>query len=188
MPLLGDRERILGAENMDTLKTALNLGLCLFSVERYEEAVAHQRSTLQRLQRVAGRQHPNTLSCMQNFSLALSKLDPHSQEAMQYAREAADARLLVNGPSHHDTFEGWRDLATVLAAAGQHEEAVESMRRALSGMQRVFGFGASSTKQTMESLCRMLDANGDAKASEMLRCEHASSTVTCAEAAPEPMD
>merc|ERR1711897_9748 len=125
---------------------------------------------------------------MQNLSLVLSKLTPDSEETLQLAREAAERRLLVHGADHQETFDGWRDLGLVLDAAGHHEEALEYMRRALSGQQRVFGFQTEKARSIMDNLCKMMEKQGNTKAAEELRKEHASQTVASAEAAPKPRE
>jgi tetratricopeptide (TPR) repeat protein len=186
--LLEDRERVLGATHIDTLKTALNLGMGLYRTSKYEEAIPLMQQTLKSLEKVSGRRHPFTLTCMMNLSLALSKQQPGSEEAIRLAREAAEQQLLVHGSDMEETWITWRDLALVLKDAGEFSEAEQFMRRALHGYQTMYGFQHGKTKEVQQHLCDILAADGKTDESDKLRKECDAKIVTKADEAPTPQE
>ncbi|CAK0876136.1 unnamed protein product [Prorocentrum cordatum] len=183
---LAARTATLGGAHEDTLKTAGNLGLVLYSQRRTSEALPLLRETMQGLVHVLGRQHPLTLTVMQNLSLAMGDQEPASSEALRLGREAAEGKQLALGSENPDTLEGWRDLATLLERAGRWEEAERFLRQALAGQERLLGFNSKAAQQTLRQLSELLRRQGSAEEAEELRREHSVGVVVSAAPLPDP--
>lgn len=180
------RQRVLGETHIDTLKTAINLGLVYMNMGKLQEAVTLTRETLRRLEQVVGRQHSLAFTAMANLSVVLCQMDPSDEYALRLGQEAAEGRHLLLGDSHPDTLEGFRDLATVLEATDRNEEAEEVAKRALAGMEKVYGFRHHKTQEVVRNLQRMYDSQGRERDSKALLEKHAAAIPTIATKAPEP--
>ena len=96
------REKILGKEHDQTLKSMNRVGLALGGQGKYEAAEAMHRQTLARYKKVLGPEHPSTLMSMSNLALVLDNQGKY-EEAESMGRQTLAWREKVLGPEHPDT-------------------------------------------------------------------------------------
>jgi len=68
-PLLSTRERVLGPEHPETLRTRNNLAHAYLAVGRIQDAIAIYEPLLSTQERVLGPEHPETLRTRSNLAL-----------------------------------------------------------------------------------------------------------------------
>ena len=97
--MLVSRERVLGAEHPDTLKSRNNLAETLRAQRKNAEAEEVHRAALGIMERVLGAEHPNVFTSCANLALCLEdqKKLPESLVLMQRAETGLRNTL---GPEH----------------------------------------------------------------------------------------
>ena len=110
---LAARQRVLGPEHPDTLRSLSDLSVLLDKLGQHLEAADMARQALAARQRVLGPEHPDTLRSLSDLSVFLDKLGQH-QEAAYMARQALAARQRVLGPEHPDTLRSLSNLSVWL--------------------------------------------------------------------------
>eukprot|EP00913_Durusdinium_trenchii_P019031 g17886.t1 len=122
------RQRVLGCDHVDTLKTRCNLGLALRNAGRLAEAETELRATWQALKRAAA----------------------------LLAQEAVEGKQQTLGFEHFESLEALRDLAALQAELGRTAKAEDTWRQALAGLQRSLGFQHPTTIGVLEQLRSVL--------------------------------
>ena len=82
------------------------------------------RQTLELREKVLGKEHPNTLTSMNNLANVLQRMKKY-EEAEQMHRQTLELREKVLGREHPDTLTTMRNLANVLdsrGAAANHQQ------------------------------------------------------------------
>ena len=124
------RKRQLGAEASSTLSAMDNLAVILARSERLPEAEQLEDQTLQIQLRVYGRENLGTINSMINVAAMQAQLD-RLDAAEKGFREALELEKTILGPDQPETALTAYDLADVLAARGQREEALSFLRQAI---------------------------------------------------------
>ncbi|KAI9856968.1 MAG: hypothetical protein M1813_008684 [Trichoglossum hirsutum] len=106
--------------------------------ERYEEAEAMYRQTLEAGERLLGREHADTLSSAYWLGTVLIDEGKY-EEAETIHRQTLEARERVLGKAHEDTLWSASQLGTALYNQGKYEEAGVIHRQALEARERVLG-------------------------------------------------
>ncbi|KAK4220475.1 kinesin light chain 1, partial [Podospora fimiseda] len=86
------------------------------------------RQVLQLYEKVLGKEHPHTLTSMNNLALVLDKLGKY-EEAEKMHRQVLQLREKVLGKEHPHTLASMNNLALVLKKLGKYEEADVSTQR-----------------------------------------------------------
>ena len=132
------RQRVLGPEHPDTLKSMHDLAIVLWNEGHYAEAEKLDRETLDIRRRVLGPEHPDTLNSMDTLAVVLDE-EGHYAEAEKLYRETLDIQRRVLGPEHPDTLLSMHNLAFVLRDEGHYAEAEKLYRETLDIQRRVLG-------------------------------------------------
>jgi tetratricopeptide (TPR) repeat protein len=106
--------------------------------EKYKEAEAMYRQALAGCEEVVGREHPDTLTSVNNLGLVLSMLGNY-EEAEAMHRRVLEARKKMLGLEHPDTLTSVRNLVNALDSQGKYEEAEAMYRQALDALEKVLG-------------------------------------------------
>lgn len=101
---------------------SVNCGRYLLLRGTYEEADSMQRWALVAREKVLGREHPDTLTSVNNLGLVLDSQGKY-EEAEAMHRWALEAREEVLGREHPDTLTSLNNLGNVLNRQGKYEEA-----------------------------------------------------------------
>jgi tetratricopeptide (TPR) repeat protein len=161
------RERVLGPEHPDTLKSVNNLAALLRSQGDYGAAEPLYRRALEAQERVLGAEHPDTLRSVNNLAVLLySKGDYGAAEPLY--RRALEAQERVLGAEHPDTLRSVNNLALLLYSKGDYGAAEPLYRRALEAWERVLGAEHPDTLTSVNNLALLLDSKGEYGAAEPL--------------------
>ena len=128
-PLVGDCQRVLGAEHPDTLMSRMNLANALDDQGKHAEAAQEYRAVLKLQEHVLGAEHPDTLMNRINLAIAL-KFQGERAEAEQEYRAALKVQERVLGAEHPAVANSCYNLALCLEAQKKLPEALAFMQRA----------------------------------------------------------
>jgi len=163
------RQRVLGPEHPDTLKSASNLVDVLYHEGHYAEAEKLDRETLDIKRRVLGPEHPDALVSMQNLASVLADEGDYAEPEKLY-RDTLDVQRRVLGPEHPDTLRSVHSLAVVLEREGHYAEAEKLDRETLDIKRRVLGPEHPDALGSMNNLANVLKLEGHyAEAEKLLR-------------------
>jgi Flp pilus assembly protein TadD len=73
------REKVLGPQHPDTLKTRSNLAIVLEVQGKYAEAEAEDRAVIKLREKVLGPEHPDTLASRNNLAEVLDQQGKHAE-------------------------------------------------------------------------------------------------------------
>jgi len=113
------------------------------------------RRALESRERVLGKEHPQTLSSVNNLALCLYALGD-AAAALPLLRRALDSSEQVLGKEHPDTLDSVNNLAGCLRSLGDAAEALPLYRRAADGFDRLFGPDHPSAR-TVRANCDQLE-------------------------------
>lgn len=153
------RRRVLGPENVDTLKSENNLAVLLARGGHFPEAEKLARETLDTSRRVLGPENPITLGSMSNLAILLDH-EGRLAEAEQLDRESLDVSRRVLGPEQPNTLKAMMTLANVLWHEGKDAEAEKQDREILDIRRRVLGPDHPDTLNSMNNLASVLNDEG----------------------------
>jgi eukaryotic-like serine/threonine-protein kinase len=153
------RQRLLGPENPDTLRSMHSLAWVLERQGRYQEAEKLDRQAIAAEQRVLGPEHPNTLAATNALAVVL-RSEGHYADAEKLNRQTLEAEKRVLGPEHLNTLGTMQNLAADLDDQGKYSEAENLYRETLVVRRRVLGPEDPKTLDTMNDLGAVLNAEG----------------------------
>ena len=126
---------------------------------QYVEAEAIDRQTLQLKEAVLGKDHPDTLSSMNNLAISLRGQGRYVEaEAMD--RQTLRLNEAVLGKDHQDTLRSMNNLATSLHGQGKYTEAEAMDRQTLQLKEAVLGKDHPDTLSSMNNLAISLHGQG----------------------------
>jgi tetratricopeptide (TPR) repeat protein len=153
------REKVLGPEHLDTLRSRNSLAAELNDQGRFSEAEAQYREIIKVREKVLGPEHPDTLFTRNNLAGVLDDQGKYS-EAEAQDRELIKIEERVMGPEHPDTLWSRNNLTVALNDQGKYAEA-EAEGRALIEIQgRVVGPEHPDTLLSRATLARALYGQG----------------------------
>ena len=137
-PVIEIRQRLLGPENPDTLRSRNNLAGAFHALGRDSEAEAEHRAILEIRQRVPGSEQEETLASRNNLALTLYAQRKFAEAGAEY-RAVAAVRTRTLGPEHPETLGSRYSLAVALRAEGKLAEAEAEQRAIFAIRTRVLG-------------------------------------------------
>ena len=157
--MLGERERVLGPGDPDTVKTRSVLAKALSGDDRDDECADRRRENVVALEREHGADAAETIQALLYLGYAEKDAYRCDEAAAAYTRAlAAGERAL--GPEHTDTVEARRCLAYRHMWAGRFAEAIPLFERVLENFRRNLGDSTSKTLDIRWSLARCRDGSG----------------------------
>ncbi|MGO9485859.1 MAG: tetratricopeptide repeat protein, partial [Rhodomicrobium sp.] len=151
-----------GAADVVALNTQV---LRLYGQGKYKEAFALAEKALSIAERLLGKDHPDTLTSVNNLA-ELYRAQGHYQEAEPLYTRALEAREWALGKEHPDTLSSVNNLAFLFQAQGRYREAEPLYKRALEASERVLGKEHPNTLSSVNNLgflYQALDRYGDAE-------------------------
>jgi tetratricopeptide (TPR) repeat protein len=161
------RDRLLGDEHPDTLRSNRALAGLLRIRGKFAEAEALLRRTAETQRRVLGEEHRDTLTTMSELALALAGAG-RLTEAESIHRRTLEIQRRVLGEEHVDTVESMGHLGAVYRALGKLAEAEPLLQRALELSRRVMGDEHPCTASAMNNLGMFLEDRRDHEQAEVL--------------------
>ena len=161
------RQRVLGREHPETLRSMNNLGNVYWREGKYPQAEALDDQTLQIERRVLGPEHPDTLVSMNNLAWVYSDEGKYPQAEALYT-QALEIRRRVLGPEHPDTLVSMNNLAHVYWYEGNYPQAEALDDQTLQIDRRVLGPEHPETLWSMGNLANVYWAEGKYPQAEAL--------------------
>eukprot|EP00741_Cyanophora_paradoxa_P011325 tig00020554_g10938.t1 len=182
-PAAQERERLLGAEHVDTADAANNLGALLHrpgvAPEKHEEAERLFDRAIRTLSKLLSPQHPKVAIVLANLgTLCDNRQEP--QKAVEYTSRALAIFEAANGPESLEVGIACNNLCQSYTALGDYHKALATARRGETLFRRFFGDTHPNTATALASLATAMasasppDAEGAReKRAEVLRISRA---------------
>ena len=138
------RERVLGRDHEDTLRSINELAYVLRKQGKYVDAEVLLRRCLKLRERVLGEEHKDTLISIYMLAYVLHEQGKYV-DAEAFFRQCLKLRERVLGNEHEDTLLSKFWLARMLGEQGRNKEAEIVYQRTLDGFERTLGNGHNST-------------------------------------------
>jgi tetratricopeptide (TPR) repeat protein len=126
---------------------------------RYEVALKMEEEALAIRRELLGKEHPNTLSSMNNLAYVLSDQGKYEQ-AEEIHRQVLRLREIVLGKEHLSTLTSMNNLAAVLSGQGKYEQAGEMHGQELRLSETILGKEHPHTLTSMSNLANVLRDQG----------------------------
>ena len=149
--VLEARQRTLGSEHPDTLRTMNSLAISYSDLGRKQEAMELNETVLKAHQRTLGSEHLDTLRTMNNLAADYSDLG-RKQEAMKLNETVVKARQRTLGSEHPDTLCTMNNLANSYSDLGRKQEAMKLNEKVLKARQRTLKIEYPDTLNAMNGL------------------------------------
>jgi serine/threonine protein kinase/tetratricopeptide (TPR) repeat protein len=164
------RRRVLGSQDVKTLKTLTSLGRVAFQQGKYAEAEALESQALDAQRRVLGSEHPDTLASMNSLAAV------YEEEGKYAQAEGLDTQILetqkrVLGPEHPDTLRSMSSLAIVYDDEGKRTQAERLYAQTLEIRKRVLGPEHPETLMSMSNLALIYEYEGKHAEAEALNVQ-----------------
>jgi CHAT domain-containing protein/tetratricopeptide (TPR) repeat protein len=131
----------------------------LYGQGKYKEAAAIAEKALALAERVLGREHPDTLTSVNNLAEDYNAQGRYGEAEPLYKR-ALEAYERVLGREHPNTLTSVNNLAGLYHAQGRYSEAEPLYKRALAASERVLGPDHPNTLTSVSSLGVLYQARG----------------------------
>ncbi|KAF9770791.1 hypothetical protein IL306_011602, partial [Fusarium sp. DS 682] len=161
----GDEEDMLNQAEI-----ALRAGRVLLFRGEYNTAEEVVRMSVEAREKVLGKEHPDTLSSMNNLALALQGQGKY-EEAEKMHRQTLEVSNKILGKEHPDTLTSMNNLALALQGQGKYKEAKEIHQQTLELKEKVFGKEHRDTLASMNNLANVLDSIGQFEEAEKMHRE-----------------
>ncbi len=153
------REKLLGAEHADTLRSRTRLAYAQYREGKYNEAIAGFRSILGLQERTLGPTHPDTLVSRNGLAIALDNAGKPGEAEVEH-RRILEIREKVLGPEHPDTLRTRNNIALTLDRQGRNAEAASEYQQVIDLENKVLGTEHPDTLRSRSSFAYALDHQG----------------------------
>lgn len=157
--VLAMRERVLGSEHPDTLRSMTKLAPAYYRQGRYEEAATLERVLLGMRERVLGSEHPDTLTSMISLARAYQR-QGKLKEAEKLYQKALIGSEKIFGVDHTVTLETCDLLGFLYQDQGRLEKAEAMYQRALKGYEKQWAPGHVLTTEIVNRLSNLYTRQG----------------------------
>jgi tetratricopeptide (TPR) repeat protein len=132
------REKVLGTEHVNTLRSKTWLAATLHKQEKYAEAEQLLQQSVQQREKVLGTEHVDTLESKLWLAKTLHEQEKYA-EAEHLLRQSAQQREKVLGAEHVDTLGSKYWLAVTLHKQEKYAEAEQLLRQSAQQQEKVLG-------------------------------------------------
>jgi serine/threonine protein kinase/tetratricopeptide (TPR) repeat protein len=160
------RERTLGPDHPDTIRSRLAYADWIEGKGQYEEAERHFRATLDSCERTFGSDDPRTIAVERRLASNVTWSD--RDRGFVLVRRALDHAERALGDDDRQTLIARGSLATILLIQGRLPEAEAAAREALAGWARVSGERSLEAAQASIALSVILRSESAFAESESL--------------------
>ena len=120
--VMGMRQKLLGAEHPDTLRSMGNIAVTYRNQGKWIEAEQLQLQVMDMMKELLGAEHPDTLRSMANIAITYGNQGKWI-EAEQLEVQVMDKRKKLLGAEHPDTLTSMENLIVTYQNQGQFNEA-----------------------------------------------------------------
>jgi tetratricopeptide (TPR) repeat protein len=160
------RERALGAEHADTLRSRTRLAYAQYRQGKYNDAIAGFRGIVALEERIFGPMHPDTLLARNGLAIALDNGGKPGEAEAEHRRILA-IRDKVLGPEHPDTLRTRNNIALTLDRQGKHAEAASEYQQVIDLENKLLGPEHPDTLRSRSSFAYALDHQGKYSEAEL---------------------
>jgi tetratricopeptide (TPR) repeat protein len=160
------REKALGPDNADTLRSRTRVAYAQYRQGKYSEAVEGFRGIVALEERMFGPMHPDTLLARNGLAIALDNAGKPGEAAAEHRRILA-IREKVLGREHPDTLRTRNDIALTLDRQGKHAEAASEYQQVIDLENKVLGPEHPDTLKSRSSFAYALDHQGKYSEAEL---------------------
>jgi tetratricopeptide (TPR) repeat protein len=100
---------VLDDDHENTMFTLCNIGVALYKLGRYSEALTYDNEVVERRTRVLGPDHKDTLISLKHKAFTLKKLE-RKEEALQLFKIVLERSCRVFGENHPDSKSTQRQI------------------------------------------------------------------------------
>ncbi|MDR2870667.1 MAG: tetratricopeptide repeat protein, partial [Deferribacteraceae bacterium] len=160
------REKLLGAEHLDTADSYNDVA-CIYSDQGdYAKALEYHQKSLKIRESVLGIEHPNTALSYNSIGLVYSAQGDYVK-ALEYHQKAFKIYESVLGIKHLNTAISYNNIGLVYSAQGDYVKALEYYQKSLEIRESVLGAEHPDTASSYNNIATVYDAQGNyAKALE----------------------
>jgi eukaryotic-like serine/threonine-protein kinase len=167
---LAIQQKVLGANDRETLRSMSQLGWLLQEQHHYAEGEKLQRQALEGQQRALGPENAQTLSTMGQLGWTLAE-EGQNAEGEKLMRETEEAQTRVLGRENSSTLATVDNLSLVLERENRYAEAEKLARENLEIRSRVLGAEHPDTLFSKRNLGVALQDEGKYAEAEQLQRE-----------------
>jgi tetratricopeptide (TPR) repeat protein len=160
------REKALGPDNADTLRSRARVAYAQYRQGNYNEAVEGFRGIVGLEERMFGPMHPDTLLARNGLAIALDNAGKPGEAEAEHRRILA-IREKVLGPEHPDTLRTRNNIALTLDRQGKHAEAASEYQQVIDLENKVLGPEHPDTLKSRSSFAYALDHQGKYSEAEL---------------------
>jgi len=160
------RERALGPEHADTLRSRTRLAYAQYRQGKYNDAIAGFRGIVALEERISGPMHPDTLLARNGLAIALDNGGKPAEAEAEHRRILA-IRAKVLGPEHPDTLRTRNNIALTLDRQGKHAEAASEYQQVIDLENKVLGPEHPDTLRSRSSFAYALNNQGKYSEAEL---------------------
>jgi tetratricopeptide (TPR) repeat protein len=160
------RERALGPDHADTLRSRTRLAYAQYRAGKYNDAIDGFRAIVGLEERILGAQHPDTLLARNGLAIALDNGGKPAEAEAEHRRILA-IREKVLGPEHPDTLKTRNNIALSLDRQGKHAEAASEFQQVIDLKNKVLGPEHPDTLRSRSSFAYALDHQGKYSEAEL---------------------
>jgi len=164
------QRRVLGPQNVATLKTLNRIGYSAFLQGKYPEAEALLGKTIEMQRRVLGAEHRDTLSSIGALADVYWRQSKYPEAEALYDEVLSIQRRLL-GPEHPDTLESMHDMAIVYFEQGKYAQVETLENQTLEIRRRVLSAEHPDTLSSMDNLASAYYAQGKYAQAEALESQ-----------------
>ena len=159
------RRRLLGPDNLATLRSTNAVARVLNEQAKFSEARPLLEKAVERLRKVAGPEHQTTLNAINDLALSLHGLGKY-KESQELSQQALETQKKTLGSGHRDTLASMNTLAMCLHSQGDYAGAQVVLTESLDVLRRVFGPEHQKTLTAMANLAASYSGQRDYPAAE----------------------
>lgn len=160
------RERALGLEHLDTLRSKARVAYAQYRQGKYNEAIDGLSTIVTLAERILGPTHPDTLLARNGLAIALDNGGKPAQAEAEH-RRILEIREKVLGPEHPDTLRTRNNIALSLDRQGKHAEAASEFQQVIDLENKVLGPEHPDTLKSRSSFAYALDHQGKYSEAEL---------------------
>ena len=160
------RERALGPDHADTLRSRTRLAYAQYRQGKYNDAIVGFRAIVALEERISGPMHPDTLLARNGLAIALDNGGKPGEAEAEHRRILA-IREKVLGPEHADTLRTRNNIALTLDRQGKNAEAAAEYQQVIDLENKVLGPEHPDTLRSRSSFAYALDHQGKYSEAEL---------------------
>ena len=168
--VLNVRKRVLGVDNLDTIRAMAHLAPTYASLGKYMKAKKLEKQVLDARNRILGVEHPDTILAMANLARTYAHLGDYN-EAEKLEKQVLCARNRIMGSEHPATIRAMGNLAGTYADLGGYNEAEKLGKQVLDARNRIFGVKHPDTILAMGNLAVIYGKVGKYNEAEKLEMQ-----------------